>query len=105
MTLFGVVAFFDPYFYQQLKDKKMQLSAKRGKYGWSLEFKAPSLYGLLQSQKYGSTFLLVLFIRSIMIFVKRNPFQRNAPLLYSLKTSVNLWISDVLRGYRNGTLG
>ena len=28
-----------------------------------------------------------------------NPFSTNVPLLYPLKTSVNLWFSDVFRGY------
>ena len=33
-----------------------------------------------------------------------NPFQANVPFLYPLKTSENLWFSDVSRGYRKGTL-
>ena len=33
-----------------------------------------------------------------------NPFYANVPFLYPLKTSENLWFSDVFRGYRNGTL-
>ena len=33
-----------------------------------------------------------------------NPFQANVPFLYPLKTSENLWFSDVFRGYRKGTL-
>ena len=34
-----------------------------------------------------------------------NPFLPNIPILYSLKTSENLWFSDVFRGYKMGTLG
>ena len=34
-----------------------------------------------------------------------NPFQLNAPFLYSLKPSENLWFSDIFRSYRNETLG
>ena len=33
-----------------------------------------------------------------------NPFLANVPLLYPLKTSENLRLSDVSRGYRSGTL-
>ena len=33
-----------------------------------------------------------------------NPFQANVPCLYTLKTSQNLWFSDVFRGYGNGAL-
>ena len=33
-----------------------------------------------------------------------NPFSNNVSLLYPLKTSENLRLSDVLRGYRSGTL-
>ena len=33
-----------------------------------------------------------------------NPLLPNALFLYSLKTSENLWFSEVLRGYANGTL-
>ena len=33
-----------------------------------------------------------------------NPFQPNISFLYPLKTSENLWFSDVFRGYRNGIL-
>ena len=33
-----------------------------------------------------------------------NPFSTNVPLLYPLKTSENLWFSDVFKGYRSGTL-
>ena len=33
-----------------------------------------------------------------------NPFQANVPFLYPLKTSENLWFSEVFRGYRKGTL-
>ena len=33
-----------------------------------------------------------------------SPFQPNVQFLYPLKTSENLWFSDVLRGYRNGAL-
>ena len=33
-----------------------------------------------------------------------NPFQANAPILYPLKTSENLWFSGVFRGYKMGTL-
>ena len=33
-----------------------------------------------------------------------NPFHANVPFLCPLKTSENLWFSDVFRGYRNGTL-
>ena len=39
------------------------------------------------------------------LFVKIvNPFSTNIPLLYPLKTSENVQFSDVLRGYRSGTL-
>ena len=34
-------------------------------------------------------------------FPKINPFHVNVPFLYHLKTSENLWSSDVFRGYRN----
>ena len=33
-----------------------------------------------------------------------NPFHAKVPFLYLLKTSKNLWFSDVFRGYRNGKL-
>ena len=33
-----------------------------------------------------------------------NPFSANVPLLYHLKTSEKLGLSDVFRGYRSGTL-
>ena len=33
-----------------------------------------------------------------------NPFSTSVPLLYSLKTSENLRLSHVFRGYRSGTL-
>ena len=33
-----------------------------------------------------------------------NPFSNNVSLLYPLKTSENRRLSDVLRGYRSGTL-
>ena len=33
-----------------------------------------------------------------------NPFSTNVPFLYALKTSENLRVSDVFRGYRSGTL-
>ena len=33
-----------------------------------------------------------------------NPFHANFPFLYPLKTSENLWFSDVFRGYTNETL-
>ena len=33
-----------------------------------------------------------------------NPFQPNVPFLFPLKTSENLWFSNIFRGYRNGTL-
>ena len=33
-----------------------------------------------------------------------NPFKPDVPFQYSLKTSENLWFSDVFRGYRNGIL-
>ena len=33
-----------------------------------------------------------------------NLFQVNVVFLYPLKTSENLWFSDVFRGYRKGTL-
>ena len=33
-----------------------------------------------------------------------NPFSTNVSLLYPLKTSENLWFSDVFRGYGSGTL-
>ena len=33
-----------------------------------------------------------------------NPFHVNVPSLYSLKTSENLWFTEVFIGYRNGTL-
>ena len=33
-----------------------------------------------------------------------NPFSSSVTLLYPLKTSKNLWFSDVFRGYRNVTL-
>ena len=32
-------------------------------------------------------------------------FQPNVPFLNPLKTSENLWFSDIFRGYRNETLG
>ena len=37
--------------------------------------------------------------------VLSNPFERNIPFLYLLKTSENLWFFDIFRGYKNGTLG
>ena len=33
-----------------------------------------------------------------------NPFHTNSPFLYPVKTSESLWISDIFRGYKNGTL-
>ena len=33
-----------------------------------------------------------------------NPLESNVTFLYPLKTSENLWFSDVFRGYRNVTL-
>ena len=33
-----------------------------------------------------------------------NPFHASISFLYPLKTSGNLWFSDVFKGYRNGTL-
>ena len=33
-----------------------------------------------------------------------NPFSTNVPLLHPLKTSENLWFSDVFSGYKIGTL-
>ena len=39
-----------------------------------------------------------------MRIYRLNPFQANVPYLYPLKTSGNLWFSDVFRGYRKGTL-
>ena len=33
-----------------------------------------------------------------------SPFQANLPLLHTLKTSENLWFSDIFREYRNGPM-
>ena len=33
-----------------------------------------------------------------------NPFQATDPFLYPLKTSENLWFSDVFKGYRKRSL-
>ena len=38
-----------------------------------------------------------------MTIIIIKPFSTNVPLLYPLKTSENLWFSDVFRGYRSGT--
>ena len=42
------------------------------------------------------------------LFLKKKhgvkPFSTNIPFLYPLKTSENLRVSDVFRGYRGGTL-
>ena len=37
----------------------------------------------------------------MMVF---NPFHANSPFLYPLKTSDNLWFSDIFREYRNRIL-
>ena len=37
------------------------------------------------------------FGKNIHVYI--NPFQANTPFLYPLKTSENLWFSDVFRGY------
>ena len=51
----------------------------------------------------------VRFLACVVQFVdtkcnKVNPFQVNVPFLYPLKTSENLWFSDVFNEHRNGTL-
>ena len=52
-------------------------------------------------------FLLIL-IRSITHDFRRyyplNPFSTNVPFLNPLKTSENLWFSDIFRGFSSGTL-
>ena len=43
-------------------------------------------------------------VLKLVYFVGLNPFQSSVTFLYPLKTSENLWFSDVFRGYRNVTL-
>ena len=48
--------------------------------------------------------LLVKNISAFWQYFLINPFSTNVPLPYPLKTSENLWFSDIFRGYRSGTL-
>ena len=65
-------------------------------------------YNQLHSNIYIKTFISALeksysqISETSINFLKS--FQANVPFLYPLKTSENLWFSDVCRGYRNGTL-
>ena len=43
-------------------------------------------------------------LQNAVLWNRLNPFSTNVPLLYPLKTSENLWFSDVFRGYGSGTL-
>ena len=43
-------------------------------------------------------FLLSQGMKNIFLAIFFNPFQANVPFLYPLKTSDNLWFSDVFRG-------
>ena len=43
-------------------------------------------------------FLLSQEMKNIFLAIFFNPFQANVPFLYPLKTSDNLWFSDVFRG-------
>ena len=54
---------------------------------------------LLEFSKHVDSLIRLLKLQNLL-----NPFYSSVTFLYPLKTSENLWFSDVFRGYRNVTL-